>query len=500
MLVLGRRGFAPALVAALVPALVAAAGWTELPAKDAPPPLMREVVVFAGDRMVVMGHLEEGYGGSVLDLKALRWTPIPPLDLEQVDAAARRPELPALSAPHRSGDELYFYFGHRPAEPGVRDRPFATGARLDLARLTWKPMQREGAMPAAGASLVRWSGGRLFVLRMPVEGTLPPEGGLGAVYEPSKDRWVPISSGGAPARPREASLGFYWQGAATGTALYLFGRAAEIALRRPEMYGPGRSWQPGQPPPPAKGEGPGYIDAAYDFATRTWRRLPPGAPKDDVIAYAEAGTGPRSSSVLVISGNVEGGAMEGGEYDPARNAWTPVSPPALGGRGRAARPMDGGLVGFQDGCSPGNGPDAHLYSFYDPGTRKWTHTRQPTRWCSAVDSMDERSAMILEIAGTQVIALHLYELARGGWRHAELPLAGGPPGMARMVSGYRSSSRFDVGALHWDGRRLISWGGMSGRNDPALKECERHPGDDCMARARAGWRTYTGYWIVPQWR
>src|SRR5262249_18567598 len=125
-------------------------GWTPLPEKGAPPALQPQTARFLDHWLVVSGKTEDAYTGAALDLRTMQWTPIAPLPIDDVDAAAWAPELPE---PHFFNGELFFYFGHRAAEPAARPRPYATGGRYDLAKRRWRPMSDRGAAIRNGASL-----------------------------------------------------------------------------------------------------------------------------------------------------------------------------------------------------------------------------------------------------------------------------------------------------------------------------------------------------------
>ncbi len=156
----------------------------------------------------------------------------------------------------------------------------------------WAPLPTIGApSPRSGHTAV-WTGQEMLVWGGGSEVQLVNDG---AAFNPATDTWRSLPVDGAPS-PR-----YGYRAAWTGTDLFVWGGADER----------GR----------ALGDG-----AAYDPATNTWRPLPSAGAPSPRLGATVVWTG---SEVLVWGGvgcpGAEDPCGDGARFDPAANAWAPIT-------------------------------------------------------------------------------------------------------------------------------------------------------------------------------
>ena len=208
----------------------------------------------------------------------------------------------------------------------------------------WRPMRRDGAPSPRSQMAAVWTGSELLVWGgMGDGGECPVSGGS---YNPSTDTWTPLPLEHAPEGRLEPA--FVW----TGRELIVWGGLLAGGQRSAETGGryaaDSRAWRalPKQGAPPAArgtaavwtgqemivwsgshldGESPVNVGmrtgGRYNPATDAWRPMTlTGAPHGRVN-HGVAWTG----SELVVWGGgdqVDGLLRTGGRYDPAADAWT----------------------------------------------------------------------------------------------------------------------------------------------------------------------------------
>jgi hypothetical protein len=167
------------------------------PAEGAPSPRMYEVVAFDGRRLMVWGGFgptaddrsHEAFGdGAVLDTRTRRWRPMSP-------AGAPGPRFHAVSA--WTGSKLIVWGGGA-GSPGREPTLFRDGAVYDPARDRWTPMSAAGAPPPRWKPVTVWTG--KFMVLAGGGDSLITGGARGRddvyVYDPAADRWAAVD--GAP--------------------------------------------------------------------------------------------------------------------------------------------------------------------------------------------------------------------------------------------------------------------------------------------------------------
>ena len=178
------------------------------------------------------------------------------------------------------------------------------GASYDLATDRWTPLPPAPITPRRGHTAV-WTGNKMLIFggQGPRDGCPGPcPLGDGAAYDPDTNTWTPLAA--PPIGPRHSHTAVFLQ-----ARMVVWGGAGEGGT--------------------ALGDG-----ASYDPVTNTWAALPvpPLAPR---LGHRTVATTDR---MLVWGGSSE--ASEGGRYfadgaayDPASDAWVPVAPAPLSGRG-----------------------------------------------------------------------------------------------------------------------------------------------------------------------
>lgn len=255
-------------------------------------------VVWTRTAMVVWGGAgAEGVlgDGAAYNLAADRWAPLPasPLSPRRGHSAVW------------TGNRMLVFGGQGTPEGCEGLCPLGDGASYDPDTKTWAPLAPPPISPRHGHSAVFLQG------RMVVWGGAEAGGtalGDGAVYDPGTDTWAPLAM--PPLAPR---LGH--RAVATTDQMLVWGGSSEAA------------------------EGGQYFadGALYRPATGEWRAMPP-APA--ALAPRDTAAGVWTGEQLVVWGGY-GRSEEctpcfhddGAAYDPAANAWAPIAPSPLSGRG-----------------------------------------------------------------------------------------------------------------------------------------------------------------------
>lgn len=183
-------------------------------------------------------------------------------------------------------------------EPAERDpSPVSAEDESDEVRPTadpvgsWQPTAEDDAPQGRDGFATAWDGDRWLIWGgHSVDGQFQTYLNGGAILETAQNEWIPIENEGAPAaRTRHFIIG-------TGDQLMMFG---------------GRD-----------GMNPLGDGALYDFDTRTWRTVSPGAPP--ASDRSAVWTGDR---VLVWGGLGSGDAYVGAgfSYDPSSDRWAALS-------------------------------------------------------------------------------------------------------------------------------------------------------------------------------
>jgi hypothetical protein len=99
------------------------------------------------------------------------------------------------------GRRLMVWGGFGPTPDDRRHVAFGDGAVFDTKTRRWRPMSASGAPSARYLPIAAWTGSRLIIWGggAGVPGGEPTLFGDGAVYDPARDRWSPMSAEGAPA-------------------------------------------------------------------------------------------------------------------------------------------------------------------------------------------------------------------------------------------------------------------------------------------------------------
>jgi hypothetical protein len=164
--------------------------------EGAPAPRMMYVVAFDGRRLLVWG----GYGptpdgrhealgdGAVFDTRSKRWRPI---------AAAGAPSARFMPVSAWTGSKLLVWGGGA-GSPGREPTLFHDGAVYDPARDVWSPMSADGAPPPRWKPVVVWNGSVMVIAgggdSLVIGGARGKDDAH--VYDPKANRWSAVD--GAP--------------------------------------------------------------------------------------------------------------------------------------------------------------------------------------------------------------------------------------------------------------------------------------------------------------
>jgi N-acetylneuraminic acid mutarotase len=305
---------------ALAAARVRAGSWRLLPAAPVTKPLGDVVSVWTGHEMIIHGirFTAGGPRGVTFAYRPATRTWV---------TLARGPRPPGLEA-----DDIAVWTGSEMLVLGL------TSGAYNPATNTWRPIARDGPDESA---VVGWTGHEAIVW-----------GGVccddrshdGQAYNPATDTWTKLPT--APLQVRRGAMGAW-----TGKELVVAGGVVPVSGSRFRHF---------------------RDAAAYDPATRTWRRL---APMPRARAFGTAVWD--GKEILFLGGNGSGpgalAAARGMAYNPATNRWRRL--PAMKFRRsgfaavRAGRQVLvwGGLTGhFPTWVPPPNG------EAYNPATNTWT--------------------------------------------------------------------------------------------------------------------------------
>ncbi len=330
-----------------------------------------------------------------------------------------------------TGNELLVWGGDRTS--GRYTTHLNDGARFDPATGAWRPLPSQGAPVGRFGEASAWTGSQLLVWGGDTGRTFGQPMALvrdGARYDLASDRWLPMSSVGAPSARIAATA--VW----TGTELLIWGGRVE------DM----------QAPPRALSDG-----AAYNPAADTWRPLASTGAPAGRSSHAAVWTG---REMLVWGGWASGGTPlgDGARYDPVADRWTPMAaagaPSPRAGHvaawsGREVLIWGGQTKPWQD-ADPGSRPtDA---AAYDPASGAW----RPISSRGVPPPLDDAQAfwtgseMLLfgvPVGAPMPTPYHgplpigaRYDPRADAW--SSLPSAGGPWG----------------GRAAWTGRELVVWG------------------------------------------
>lgn len=272
----------------------AAGTWTPLSTFRAPAPRRDHTAVWTGTSVAlwggaVPGGAKRGDGGRYLPAEDL-WLPI---------AGDGAPAARGYHAGVWTGEEMIVW-GGQGADGQLRD----DGGAWSEANDTWRALSTDGAPAARWFATAVWTG-EVLVVWGGATGAGPT--GTGSRYDPQEDAWTPVSQEGGPS-PRTAATAVW-----SGAEVLVWGGQGPLA----ENLGDG---------------------GRYDPAADSWTPIATaGAPKAR-YDHAAVWTG----SALLVWGGYDTGfgpvLWDGGLYDPATDAWTPVAGPgpARGRRGHQA--------------------------------------------------------------------------------------------------------------------------------------------------------------------
>jgi N-acetylneuraminic acid mutarotase len=285
-----------------------------------------------------------------------------------------------------------------------------TGGRYDPTAGTWTPTSTTDApAPRIGHTAV-WAGTQMIIWG--------GSGNTGGRYNPTTDTWAPTSTASAPTG--RISHTAVW----SGTQMIIYGGFSGSS----RLYTGGR----------------------YDPATNLWSHT--SDPPFDFPAGRDGHTAVWSGTQMIIYGGSNGTnrLYTGGRYDPATDAWSPISSPVDWPAGRdghtavwaGTRMIVWGGVG---------GNYLNSGGLYDPSTDSWAPT-------STTDAPSARSVHTAVWAETQMVVWGgsggshldtggLYDPTTDTWRPTTT--TGAP------------AARYYHTAI-WTGTEMIVWGGAGG--------------------------------------
>jgi len=169
----------------------------EIPAQGAPSPRASALVALRGTTLVVFGGQDSSgvrNDGGAFDFRTGRWRPLP---------IAGAPSARAYATAAWLGDRLLVWGGGAPSGKGAPPVPQGTvdykrdGAMLDVAKNRWTPITAGGAPSARRNSVVRTSGPAVVLFGGHGQWEWPYEGGRAvddlAIYRPGSDAWTLVS-------------------------------------------------------------------------------------------------------------------------------------------------------------------------------------------------------------------------------------------------------------------------------------------------------------------
>jgi hypothetical protein len=291
--------------------------WQRLPA--APIPGMSDAYLegaWTGQELLVTGLVVEGgddvtirHLGAAYDPATGAWRTLPPM--------------PGV-VEHGEGHYRAVWTGRELLAwgPGLH-------AAYNPATNRWRSLSGRIGAPSVmvwtGRQVLTWGGG-----------CCGEESAYGAAYTPATDSWAPL--------PRGPLAGRHTTGVWTGTEMVVIGGSAEVAVGGVVSERVFRD------------------AAAYNPATRSWRRLPP-MPEPRAGATA-TWTG---TEVLVVGGGgSHGGYTDGVAYNPATNRWRRLPSMGVGRTGHTAVWTGDQLLVWGARTAPPYG------LAYDPATNQWS--------------------------------------------------------------------------------------------------------------------------------
>jgi len=419
--------------------------WYPISGLNAPSARQYHLAAWTGDRMIVWS----GYGtsnasptntGGLYDPLTDTWTP-----MSSTGAPSGRTGATAVW----TGTEMLVWGGYDGAAM-VGD-----GGRYDPSSNSWSAMSPDGAPSARPNHSAVWTGDRMIIWGGGFSGGLKNDG---ARYDPATDTWEQMSSDGAP--EATASHAAVW----TGSEMIVWGGYnGSTYLNTGGRYHPATNTWDALPlsgaPTPRNGAAVIWIGgamivwsglqpngvetsdgASYDPASNSWSPLTAQNAPSPRRWPAAVWTGSR----LLIWGGLHLGSpvAEGGRYDVAPGAWTPI----------AAYPKKGfGSVWTGTRSIVWTGSEGFTY---DPATDTTTpissvgapslHYGQTTVWTGSkmmVWGGDPLSYPSPGVGG-------IYDLATDTW--TLMSQSGAPPARTGHT-------------MVWTGARMIVWGGLYGR-------------------------------------
>ena len=441
--------------------------WTPVSTAGAPAPRWSHVAVWTGREMIVWGgNSLTAYlnTGARYDPTTDTWTPT---------STTNAPQGRSFAAAVWTGREMIVWGGR-----GTSGNDLGTGGRYDPEADAWVATATLGAPTPRELHTAVWTG-REMVVWGGSGGGPNPYLGTGGKYDPARDAWSPIATTNAPA-PR-----YFHTATWTGAAMIVWGgyNAGGYLGSGGRYNAAADTWLPTSASGAPLGRqqasavwdgarvlvwggyggsqfGPNFLDTGglYDPAADAWTPMSTaGAPAA------------RSGHVAVWTGHLMvvwgGGANTGGRYDPALDVWTPTSI----GTAPAARASHTAVWTGREMIVWGGGDCCSLNSGgrYDPTAATWTPT-------SLVGAPSPRSLHSAIWTGQEMVvwgggAGGAFASLNTGGRYDPIADAWTPTAITGAPAG-----RYSHTAV-WTGREMIVWGGLAagmlldsgGRYDPA---------------------------------
>ncbi len=265
--------------------------WTPTSDQGVPAARLGHTAVWTGAEMIVWGGTGSSSGGSLSS--GGRYSPL--LDTWTPTSPTLAPTPRSTHVAVWTGSEMIVWGGYD-GSPGYKN----TGGRYAPANDTWTPTSVGANVPSARRDPVGvWTGTEMIVWSGYAGTSNLTTGGR---YSPATDSWLPTATSGAPAG-RSSALAVW-----TGDQMIVWGGillASSTTLNSGGRYAPGTdSWTP-----TSTGAG---VPSQRWLHTGVWT----GA---EMLVWG--GVGPNNTSL-----------RQGARYDPASDAWTPIStvsaPPA----------------------------------------------------------------------------------------------------------------------------------------------------------------------------
>ena len=476
--------------------------WTPTSTVGTPMPGSYPAFVWTGSRMIVWGNLpptgNQGVGGRY-DPVADSWSPTSSVGAPLVNSnpgvwtgtrmivwgassngGRYDPVTDTWSAtsavgapPERRGDTAVWTGQEMVIWGG--EGPVATGGRYDPVSDTWASTSVGQAPTASFRDDAVWTGAELIVWTGSGFGTGVPEGGR---YTPATDSWSSLSLVGAPSPRSGASV--VW----SGHSMIVWGGVGNAAFNSGGRYNPTTdTWSPtstANAPAPRSGHaavwtgsrmivwggGPGLdTGGRYDPVADTWTPTSTaGAPTPGQDPHA-VWTG----NAMIVWGNFQSGPLDfvntGGRYDPATNAWSPMS--GVGSPTPARTEQIVAWTGHQLLAWGGVDPTDRRYNDggrYDPSTDTWTPMGMTNVPDARVDTAGVWSGNKLIVWGGYDLGDD-FDLDTGG---SYSPLT--DSWTATSLGGTAPSSREGHVAV-FNGKQMLVWGGYSRRTGALYCAC-----------------------------